>query len=106
MPRSEMAAISMLPDQDGSVGRALRGDEVAVPEGAVLEAALLRGVIDIQHAETLGIARIPLEVIHQAPVEIAAHVDTLCDHGAQGIEVQLHVLDARLVMDLAVNGLV
>ena len=40
---------------------------------AVLQRALLRGVVDVHDAEALGVARGPLEVVQQAPHHVAGH---------------------------------
>src|SRR5581483_8332430 len=53
--------------------RAPAGDVVAIPVEAVLGHALERRVVDIDDAEPLRVTERPLEVVEQAPDEVALH---------------------------------
>ena len=53
--------------------------EIAVPHEAVLRDALLRGVVDVCDAESLGIAEIPFEIVKQRPHEIAGQRHAFVD---------------------------
>src|SRR6185436_18124445 len=46
---------------------------------AVLDDALLGFVVDVDHAETLGVAVGPFEVVDQGPAEIAAQASAVFD---------------------------
>src|SRR5476649_2758277 len=76
---------------------------VAVPVRAVLQGSLLRRIVDVDDAEALGVAGVPLEVIEQTPKEVALDVHALQARVVQGLQVAQHEIDARLVRDLAVD---
>src|SRR3954454_12616749 len=73
-------------------------DEVAVPERAPLGDAPLRRVVDVDEAEALGVAVLPLEVVEHRPGEVAPHVDPVGDRLRQRAEVRPQVLDAPRVL--------
>src|SRR5262245_49942282 len=50
----------------------LRGD-LPVERRGELRRALLRGIVHVQQAEAGAVAVGPFEIVHQAPMEIAAH---------------------------------
>src|SRR3954447_15375573 len=82
-----------------------RGDQLAVPAGAVLGRAPLGRVVDVDDAEALGVAVLPLEVVQQRPHVVAADVDPVGDRGGQRGDVVLQVGDAPRVLQLAVRDL-
>src|SRR5471030_499420 len=65
---------------------ALRVDQRTIPDRAVLQGAPLGLVVDVDDAEALGVAGVPLEVVEQAPQEITLHVDALRDGGGQRLQ--------------------
>src|SRR3954468_22044038 len=60
---------------------AIPGDDLVVERGAQLGRATLRGVVHIVKAESVPVAVGPLEVVHQAPEEVALHGHAV-GHGA------------------------
>src|ERR1700735_4111011 len=62
-------------------------DYAAIKLRAELGRALLGGVVDPGEAEALGVAAAPLEVVQQAPQEIAAHRCAVGDRALQLAEV-------------------
>src|ERR1700712_3346345 len=83
-PRSWSSATAALP--------ARGGHGLAVPQRAVLQRALLRLVVHVHDAEALVVARVPLVVVHQAPVVVAADVHARLAGARQGLEVAPHVV--------------
>src|SRR3954468_6051324 len=77
-------------------------DQPPVPLRAVLEEARLGVVVDPHDAEPLRVAVRPLEVVHERPDEVAAHVDALPDHVEHRLQVPPVVVDAVRVVHLAV----
>src|SRR5580698_8128478 len=59
--------------------QAVARDDAAVGVVAVLGRSLRGRVVDVDQAEPVGVARAPLEVVQQAPGEIAAHVRAPAD---------------------------
>jgi hypothetical protein len=60
----------------------------------------------VHQPEALPVAVRPLEVVHEAPGEVAAHVDARAIGLVQGLDVPLEVADALGVVDAAVDQLV
>src|SRR5213076_12665 len=60
-------------DRRGSRSVTAARDEVAVPVEAVLRNALERRVVDVDDPEALRVPVRPLEVVEQAPDEVALH---------------------------------
>src|SRR5690348_4308978 len=79
-------------------------DHVAIERCAQLRDALLRLEIHVIEPEALLEAEDPLEIVHQAPEEIAAHRSALGDGALQLHQVIAQVHDAVEVIDLAVGG--
>jgi len=76
--------------------------QLRVPLAGVFHGSFLRSKINVDQAEALAEAFGPLEIVHQAPVMVSAHVTTV-DHGAaQFIEVASQELNAAVVGDAAV----
>src|ERR1044072_4020861 len=91
------------PASDDGVAR----DDFAVEVCAEFGHTLLRLVVNVAEAEAVGVTVGPLEVVHQAPEEVAADGDALGRRAAQLREVAAQVRDAVGVVDLAVRrGLV
>lgn len=72
--------------------------EIAVPHEAVLRDALLRGVVDVCDAESLGIAEIPFEIVKQRPHEIAGQRHAFVDGALRRGEMTLEIVDAVRIM--------
>ena len=66
--------------------------EIAVPHEAVLRDALLRGVVDVCDAESLGIAEIPFEIVKQRPHEIAGQRHAFVDGALRRGEMTLEIV--------------
>src|SRR5205823_13363059 len=64
------------------------------PAGARLGAACLRRAVDGHQAEGGAVAEDPLEVVEQAPVHVAAHVDPVGEAGEHAAERAPDELDA------------
>src|SRR3954447_590757 len=79
------------------------GDEVAVPERAALGHATLGRAVDVDEAEALGVAVLPLEVVEHRPGEVAADVDAVGDGSRQRAQVRLEIVDARRVFERPVD---
>src|SRR6266404_5910271 len=80
------------------------GDNLAVERGAQLWRATLRGVVHVVEAESVRVTVGPLEVVHQAPEEVALHGHAV-GHGALELtEIIEQVHDAVGVVYLAVRS--
>ena len=73
--------------------------------GARFGNAALRGVIYIDQAKALRVSVSPLEIVHQRPDEIAAHVVAALDPVQHRIEIAAEIVDAIPVIDRAVGPL-
>src|SRR6187431_2032857 len=78
------------------------GEDAGVLEPGVLDRAHLGVVVDVHDAEALVVAEGPLEVVHQAPREVAAHVGAALDRVGDGTEVRVQVGDPVGVVHPAV----
>src|SRR5262245_3794748 len=76
---------------------ALGGDEVVVPGERGLGGAVLGGEVDVDEAEALVEALRPLEVVHQRPDEVAAHVHAGLHRLVHRPDVAVQVADPLLV---------
>src|SRR5579864_6498675 len=90
----------------------LVGDELAIPEGALLERALLCVVVDVNDPEPRPVARLPFEVVEQRPDVIrldsdagvvgpARRLDMLCEEGDT-----LRIIDVPAVAMVGEGGAV
>src|SRR3954451_12523361 len=78
-------------------------DEVAVPEGAALGHAPLGRVVDVDEAEALGVAVLPLEVVEHRPREVAADVDPVGQRPRQRAQMGLEIVHAARVLERPVH---
>src|SRR6185312_14228573 len=76
-------------------------DHVAIERRAELWDALLGLEVDVVEPEALLEAEDPLEIVHQAPEEIAAHRRAIGDRALQLHQVVAQVHDPVEVVDLA-----
>ena len=77
-------------------------DRLAIPEPTVFDRALLRGVIHVVQAEAVPVPVGPLEVVHQAPEEVALHRHAI-RHGTLELrQIIAQVHHAVEVVDVAV----
>src|SRR3954451_24488180 len=83
----------------GPTGVARARDEVAVPASAALQRTTLGVVVDVDDAETLVIAAAPLEVVHQRPREVPAHINAVGYRARHGVDVAVEVGDAVGIVD-------
>src|SRR5690554_6656198 len=75
LPRGRRSAEGLsLPPREG-----VAANHLAEPAGAGLGAPLLGGPIDLDETEPGPVAEGPLEVVEQAPVRVAEHVDALVE---------------------------
>ena len=84
----------------------MRGNQPRIPVGALLRQTPLRGVVDMHNAEPLGVTLRPLEVVEQAPHEVATHRHTRLYSIGYCREMRLEVLDASCVAHLPGNHLI
>src|SRR6266516_6095378 len=87
----------------GMAVEAVAGDHLPIPVGAVLQHALLGGVVNVDQAEALGVALFPLEVVQQRPDEVAAQVHPGGDGALRRAEVAIQEADAVGIVDLALR---
>src|SRR3954470_13917729 len=80
------------------------GDEVAVPQRALLGGSGLGVEVDMDDAEALVVALLPFEVVQQRPHAIAAHVDAVGHRTGHGREVALQIGGPLGVLDVPVGG--
>src|SRR3972149_11619070 len=73
------------------------GDEVPVPVAALLDDATLGRVVHVHQPEALAVAEGPLEVVHEAPGVVAAHVGAVLDGPPHLADVAPEVADALVV---------
>lgn len=78
-------------------------DDGFVPLGTELGRALEGLVVDVVEAEALGVSVVPLEVVEQAPTEVALDGVALGDGAMKLGEVIAQVHDAVGVVDVAVG---
>src|SRR5512133_922757 len=92
------------PRRDGRRPRSRRpaADEVPIPVEAVLRHALQRRVVDIDDPEPLRVAERPLEVVEQAPHEVALYGRALVDRTGDGVDVRLEIGGPLRVVHAAV----
>src|SRR5206468_3830389 len=64
----------------------------------------LRGEVDVDDAEALGVAEGPFEIVEERPDEVAADVDSRRDRVGNGGDVIAQVLHAQRILDDAVDG--
>src|SRR5689334_2120496 len=83
----------------GAVG----GDGVAVPVGGVFGDAALGGVIRIDQADADGVAHGPLEVVGEAPLEVAAEGDAIGAGTLEFAQVAMEIVDALWVVHPAIQ---
>src|SRR5262249_62245984 len=69
-----------------------------------LRRALLGGIVDVEQPKTSAEAVGPLEIVHQAPMEIAAHRHALGRRALQLRQIAAQKNDAVGVVDEAVSG--
>src|SRR6266550_2278845 len=69
-----------------------------------LDRALLRGVVDMDDAESLGVAERPLVIVKQRPREVSAQIDALRHRVVRGAQVLSQVLDSQRVFDSTIDG--
>jgi hypothetical protein len=79
-------------------------DDTAIPVCAGLQGALLRLVVHINHAKTLGISLSPFEIIHERPGKIPAQRHPGRDGQGGLLEVCFQVGNPLLVINLAVGA--
>ena len=96
----------MLRRRDG--GRPLeqggvRGGDAGVPEGGILEDAAAGGEIDEDHAETLRVALLPLEIIEQRPMKIAEERNAFARGSRESLKIARGEIDALRIVDFAVE---
>src|SRR5690606_38891836 len=104
------AATSSIVERGISPGLVGRGsdrsgcDDASVLPAALLDRALLRLVVDAHDAEALGVAPRAFVVVHERPVEVAAHVGTLLDGIQRRRDVVAQELGAIGIGHLAVRA--
>src|SRR5687767_3931024 len=81
------------------------GNDGRVVPPARLDRTLLRLVVDMNDAEPLGVAERPLVVVEQRPGKISAQVDAFLHRVVRSAQVLTVILDAKRILDLAVDGL-
>src|SRR5690606_30264639 len=89
--------------EDALAVEPVRGDDLGVELRAGLGDALLGRVVDVDQAEALVVAEGPLEVVHQRPGGVAAHVGALLDRVVDRGDVRPQVVDPLGVDHLAVR---
>ena len=75
--------------------------ELPERERRILGRAQLRRVVDVHEAEALLVAVAPLEVVHQRPREVSAHVHALAHRLVDGGEVAVEVARALRIVHVA-----
>src|SRR5689334_19755534 len=83
---------------------AIAADDILIPVKRVLRRALLRLEIDVYQPEALPEAFRPLEVVHQAPGKIAAHISAAAARTGELAQIALHEVDALGIVHFAVEG--
>src|SRR5690349_6512583 len=73
--------------------------EIAIPVTAVFQNASLRGVINVDHTESLGISLAPLKIIHERPDEIALYRRPLVDGLSNSLDVRNKILFTLRIAD-------
>ena len=61
--------------------------DVLVPVEAVLDDALLRGIVHIDHAEALRVTVGPFKVVHQRPGKVADGVHAVFGGALVGLQI-------------------
>ena len=73
-----------------------------IPARAVLQNPFLRRIVDVDQAEALGIAAVPLKIVGQRPVEKAADVGPFTS-SAKRKQIAVQKIDPVRVVDLPVQ---
>jgi len=76
---------------------------LAIPVEAVLGHPLERRIVDIDDPEALRVAEAPLEVVEEAPDEVAADRRAGVARASDRVDVRLQVRDALRIVDGAVT---
>jgi len=74
-------------------------DDLAIPEGGVLEGAPLGSEVHADEAEEGFVALGPLEVVHERPLEIASQRDALGGGTFESVEITVQEFNAGSIMD-------
>src|SRR5689334_23555993 len=82
---------------------AIAADDLPIPVKGVLGRALLRLEIHVNQAEALTIAFRPLEIVHQAPGKIAAHISAAAARAGELAQIALHEIDSLRIVYLAIE---
>jgi len=89
-----------LPNLMESILEAVLCDDLTVPVAAFLDNALLGLEIDVNDTKTLGVAKAPLEVVHQGPHEVAVQRHATLDGVVSGLEMFFQVGQTPIVVDV------
>src|SRR5690242_17297834 len=82
---------------------AIAADDLPIPVKGVLGRALLRLEIHVNQAEALTISFRPLEIVHQAPGKIAAHISAAAARAGELVQIALHEIDSLRIVYFAVE---
>src|ERR1700674_1782217 len=74
-------------------------DDLAIGEVALLRRTLLRREIDMHDAEAAFVALHPLEIVEEAPAEIAAQVGAVGARLQRGSDMAADVVGAERILD-------
>src|SRR5258708_39551886 len=65
----------------------------------ILRRAFERAEVHVNQTEAVVVAVVPLEVIHERPVEITAHIDSFGEGAPDAAQHAARVIDARAIRD-------
>ena len=77
-------------------------NQIGVPEGAVLGDALQCPVVDVDQAEPIVIAGMPLQIVGEGPMEVSFYRYAVAAGQGQFLQVRRQKIDAVGIVDLAV----
>src|SRR3954467_8330972 len=103
VPPAPLAAHPSTRGRSAMQRRPVRPDDLRVPRRGVLRGAGAGGVVAVDEAEALFVALGPFEVVDEGPVEVALDGGAAVNRPLELAEVALGEVDARRVVDVAVE---
>src|SRR5678816_3501229 len=72
--------------------------------GRVLQGSLLRLKVNVNQTESLLVSLLPLAVVHDGPVKVAADIRAVGDRATEREQVAMGVVDPLRIMDLSIQA--
>src|SRR5579875_2572747 len=92
--------------KSSSTWQRVLGTKALIPDGACLRYSLLGVVVDVDDAEALAEAEVPLEVVHQRPDKISLYRRAVSDCVVDSLEMGVKIGDAPRIVHRTIDDLV